>query len=102
MRKLVYQAIGKYIHPTSFRQIIERESAKKLSLEDQKNISSDQKHSSQVARIYYQKNTSRRVAVDGQISMRKLRGGPRDMSDSLIKSMLFSEKSKSDISKASL
>ena len=34
--------------------------------------------------------------------MRKLLGGSRDMSDSLIKSMLFSEKSESDISKASL
>ena len=100
--KLVFQAVGKYIHPTRYRQIIETESAKKLYLEDQKNISLDQKHSSQVARIYYQKNTSRRVAVDGHSSMRKLLGGSRDTSDSLIKSMLFSEKSESDISKASL
>ena len=83
-------------------KIIETESAKKLSLEDQKNISLDRKHSSQVARIYYQKNTSRSVAVDGQISMKKLLGGSLDMSDSLIKSMLFSEKSESDISQASL
>ena len=102
MCKLVYQAIGKYIHSTRYRQIGETESAKKLCLEDQKNISLDQKHSSQVARIYYQKNSSRRVAVDGQISMRKLLGGSRDTSDSLIKSMLFSEKSESDISKASI
>ena len=43
-----------------------------------------------------------RVAVDGQISMRELLGGSRDTSDSLIKSMLFSEKSESDISKSSL
>ena len=34
MCKLVYQAIGKYIHPTIYRQIIETESAKRLSLED--------------------------------------------------------------------
>ena len=102
MCKLVYQAIGKYVHPTRCRQIVETESAKKLCLEDQKNISLDQKHSSQVARIYYQKNSSRRVAVDGQISMRKLLGGSRDTSDSLMKSMLFSEKSGSDISKANL
>ena len=34
--------------------------------------------------------------------MRKLLGGSRDASDSLIKSMLFSEKSESDISKESL
>ena len=102
MCKLVYRAIGKYIHPTRYRQIVETESAKKLCFEDQKNISLDQKHSSQVARIYYQKNSSRRVAVDGQISMRKLLRGSRDTSDSLIKSMLFSEKSERDISKASL
>ena len=36
------------------------------------------------------------------ISMRKPLGGSRDTSDSLIKSILFSEKSESDISKASL
>ena len=53
-----------------------------------------------MARIYYQKNTSRRVAVDKQISMKKLLGGSRDTSDSFIKSMLFPEKSESDISKA--
>ena len=94
MCKLVYQVIGKYIHPTRYRQIVETESAKKLCLEDQKNISLDQKHSSQVARIYYQKNSSRRVAVDGQISMRKLLGGSWDTSDSLIKSMLFLRKVK--------
>ena len=74
----------------------------KSCLEDQKNISLDQKHSSQVTRIYHQKNSSRRVAVDGQISMRKLVGDSRDTSDSLIKSTLFSEKSESDIFKASL
>ena len=68
MCKLVYQAIGKYIHPTRYRQIVETESAKKLCLEDQEYICLDQKHSSQVARIYYQKNTSRSVAVDGQIN----------------------------------
>ena len=75
---------------------------KSCVLKTKKNINLDQKHSSQVARIYYQKNISRRVAVDGQISMRKLLGGSRDTSDSLIKSMLFSEKSEGDISKASL
>ena len=98
MCKLVYQSFGKEIHPTRYRQIVETESAKKLSLEDQKIITLDQKHSAQVARIYYQKNTSRRVAVDGQISMKKLLGGSSDTSDSLIKSMLFSEKSESEIS----
>ena len=100
MCKLVYQANGKRTHPTRYRQIIETESAKKLSLEDKKNISLDQKYSSQVARIYYQK--SKRVAADGQISMKRLLRGSRDTSDSLIRPMLFSEKSENDISKADL
>ena len=73
-----------------------------MSFEDQKNISLDQKDSLQVARIYYQKNTSSRVAVDGKISMKRLLGGSRDTPDSFIKSMLFSEKSENDISKADL
>ena len=102
MCKLVYQAIGKYIHPTRYSQIIETESAKGCHLKIKKNISLDQKHSSQVARIYCQKNTLWRVAVDGQISMKRLLGGSGDTSEGLIKSMLFSEKSESDISKADL
>ena len=102
MCQLLYQAIGKYIHPARYRQIIEMERAKTLSLKDQKNISLDQKHSFQVARVYYQNNTSRRIAVDGQIFMKRLLGGSRDTSHSLIKSMLFSEMSESDIFKADL
>ena len=35
MCKLVYQAIGKYIHPTRYREIFGTEGAKKLCLEDQ-------------------------------------------------------------------
>ena len=84
MCKLVHQAVGKYIHPTRYRQIVETESAKKLRLENQKDISLDQKHHSQVAGIYYQKNTSSRGAVDGEISMRKLLGVSRDTSDNQI------------------
>ena len=81
---------------------LKRKAQKSCHLKIKKSISLDQKHSSLVARIYYQKNTSRRVAVDGQISMKRLLGGSRNTSDSLIKSMLFSEKSESDISKADL
>ena len=33
---LVFQAIGKYIHPTRYRQIIETESGNKLDLEEQR------------------------------------------------------------------
>ena len=36
MCKLVYQAIGKYIHPTRYIQIVETESTKTLCLETQK------------------------------------------------------------------
>ena len=90
MCKLVYSAIGKYIHPTLYRQIVETESASKLDLEDQKNISMDQKHSSQVARIYYQKHNSRRVAVEGRLSREKLATESRSNTDRLINSILFS------------
>ena len=81
MCKLVCLAIGKYINPTRYRQIVETESASKLSLEDQKNISMDQKHSSQVARIYYQKHNSRRVAVEGRLSREKLGTESRNNTD---------------------
>ena len=72
MCKLVYQAIGKYIHPTRLDKSMKRKAQKSCHLKIKKNISLGQKHSSQVARIYYQKNTSKRVAVDGQISMKRL------------------------------
>ena len=72
-----------------------------MSLEDKKKYQFRSKAQFST-RIYCQNNTSRRVAVDGQISMKRLLGGSRDTSDSPIKSMLFSEKSESDISKADL
>lgn len=60
---LVHQATGKYIHPTRLRQIIETESASKLSTEQQSFVSEDQKHTSHVARVSYQKMRSRDVAI---------------------------------------
>ena len=85
MCKLVYSAIGKYIHHTRYRQIVETESASMLGLEDQKNIvSRDQKHSSQVARIYYQKHNLRRVAVEGRLSREKLATESRSNTDRLV------------------
>ena len=60
--RLVYQAIGKYINPTRYRQIIETESAKHLTVEEQAIVSLDQKHTSNVAKVYYQKQRSREVA----------------------------------------
>ena len=60
--RLTYQAIGKYINPTRYRQIIETESVKHLSTEKQAIITLDQKHTSNVARVHYQKLKSRDVA----------------------------------------
>ena len=69
---LVFEAIGKYIHPTRYRQIIETESCVALLPNEQKWISEDQKHSSNVARVHYQKKRSRQVAIRGRWCMRKL------------------------------
>ena len=42
MSRLVYEAIEKHIHPTRYRQIVETESAARLSLGEQDIISRDQ------------------------------------------------------------
>jgi len=60
--RMVFQAIGKYINPTRYRQIIETESANLLSVEEQSVISLDQKHTSNVAQVHYKKRRSRDVA----------------------------------------
>ena len=44
----VFEAIGKYISSTPYRQIVETESAEKLSLDEQNVLSVDQKHTSLV------------------------------------------------------
>ena len=49
---LVFQAIGKYIHPTRFRQIVETENASRLSIEEKDLVTKDQEHSSRVAEVY--------------------------------------------------
>jgi len=69
---LVFEAIGKYIHPTRYRQIIETQSAEFLPPKEQKWMSEDQKHSSNVARVHYQKKRSREVAMRGRQCMEKL------------------------------
>jgi hypothetical protein len=55
---LVFEAIGKYIHPTRYRQIIETQSSEVLLPNEQKWISEDQKHSSNIAHVHYQKKRS--------------------------------------------
>ena len=63
---LVFEAIGKYIHPTRYRQIIETQSCEIFLPSEQKWISEDQKHSSSVARVHYQKKRSWEVAMRGR------------------------------------
>ena len=70
--RLVFQAIGKYINPTRYRQMIETESVEKLSVDEQQILSLDQKHTSFVAKVHYQKLKSRDVAQKGKKMMKKL------------------------------
>ena len=74
MSKLVFDAIGKYIHPTRYRQIVETQSFNQLTSEEQRILSEDQKHSSAVAKVHYQKQRSREVALKGHECLKKLQG----------------------------
>lgn len=78
MSLLVHQAIGKYVNPTRYRQIIETESAERLTPTEMDTISKDQKHSSYVAKRVYQKRLSREVATQGKSCMEKIVGTQRD------------------------
>ena len=69
--RMVYQAIGKYVNPTRYRQIIETASSDFLSIKDQSLISLDQKHTSNVAKVHYQKKRSREVAQKAMNCMEK-------------------------------
>ena len=74
MSKLVFDAIGKYIHPTSYRQIVETQNLNQLTSEEQRILSEDQKNSSAVAKVHYQKQRSREVALKGHECLQKLQG----------------------------
>ena len=74
MSKLVFDATGKYIHPTRYRQIVETQSLKELTSEEQRILSEDQKHSSAVAKVHYQKQRSRELALRGHKCLQKLQG----------------------------
>ena len=56
MNKLVFDAIGKYVHPTRYRQIVETQSLHLLTHKEQRILSEDQKHGSAVAKVHYQKH----------------------------------------------
>ena len=68
--RAVFLAIGKYINPTRYRQIIETESAQKLTLDEQTCLSEDQKHTPNVAKIHYQKHKSENVAMKANCALR--------------------------------
>ena len=93
MSLLVHQAIEKYVNPTRYRQIIESESAERLSAEEVKAISADQKHSSYVAKRIYQKKLSRDVAVQGKTCMIKITGNQRDEHTKEIASLISDDSS---------
>jgi len=76
--RIVYQAIGKYINPTRYRQIIETESAQRLSVEQQAFVSLDQKHTSNVAKVHYQKQRSQDVAKKANECIKSLLARPSD------------------------
>ena len=74
MSKLVFDAIGKYIHQTRYRQIVETQSLNLLTIKEQRILSEDQKHSSAVAKVHYQKQRSRDIAVKAHQCLQKLQG----------------------------
>lgn len=90
---LVFEAIGKSVNPTRYRQIVETESSARLCRDDQDIITKDQKHSSNVAKRIYKKMLSRDVATRGAECMEKMVGPARSehtkgLAESLSKSSL--------------
>ncbi len=63
MSKFVFDAIGKYIHPTHYHQIVETQCLNLLTSKEQRILSEDQKHSCAVAKVHYQKQRLHEVAV---------------------------------------
>ena len=74
MGKMVFDAAGKYIHPTRYRQIVETTSQQQLDTKEKETISEDQKHSSVVAKVHYQKQRSRDIATKAHECLKKLHG----------------------------
>ena len=72
--KLVFDTIGKYIHPTRFRQIVETQSLNQLTSKVQRLLEEDKKHGSAVAKVHYQKQRSCEVAVKAHECLQKLQG----------------------------
>jgi len=70
----VFDAIVKFIHPTRYRQIVETQNLNLLTSKEQQILSEDQKHSSAVAKVHYQKQRSREAAVKARKCLQKLQG----------------------------
>ena len=62
------------VHPTRCRQIVETQSVRELTSKEHEILSEDQKHSSAVAKVHYQKQRSREVAVRSHECLQKLQG----------------------------
>ena len=99
MSLLVYQAIGKSVNPTRYRQIIESESATKLDANEREIVSKDQKHSSQVAKRIYQKRLSREVASEARSCLLKLTGKEKESHTQTLATSLYKEVDKPGSSK---
>ena len=93
MSKLVFDAIGKYVHPTRYRQIVETQSLHVLTSREHEILSEDQKHSSTVAKVHYQKQRSREVAVKAHECLQKLQGAKGSEVDDEVKSRFSSSAS---------
>ena len=88
MTILVKQAIGKYVHPTRFRQIVETASGDRLTPTEQEAVTADQKHHSYVAQRSYKKKLSREVADKGKECMGKMLGDCRAASTNELATIL--------------
>ena len=51
------------INPSRYRQLIEAERIEKLDTSEQANLSEDQKHTSAVSKMHYQKRKSEDIAA---------------------------------------
>ena len=81
----MFEAIGKYIHPTRYRQIIETESRQLLTTEECQLVSEGQKHSSRVAKVHYRKRRSRDVALKVNACLKRLRGEAGEKTNTILK-----------------
>ena len=88
MSKLVFDATGKYLHPTRYRQIVEKTNPRILSSSAQDAISEDQKHNSVLARVHYQKRRSREVDSKAHAFLERLQGYRRSELEMDVRSRL--------------